>query len=105
MIVQNVGKSDFEFQTLLHTYYSIQDISKTSVSGGLCGATYVDKLQNSKMIQESRNPIDFKGETEKVKFDELMKQFQNYTKKVLTQNYSHRIFYIKCQLNIEKYWC
>ena len=34
----------FEFTTLLHTYFRVPDVTKTTVSG-LTGLTYVDKVR------------------------------------------------------------
>lgn len=40
---ENKDEKPFEFTTLLHTYFRVPDVTKTTVSG-LTGLTYVDKV-------------------------------------------------------------
>ena len=39
----------FEFTTLLHTYFRVPDVTKTTVSG-LTGLTYVDKVHVHRLV-------------------------------------------------------
>ena len=41
--IQNTGPAEFEFTTLLHTYFRVPDLAKTSVSG-LEGLRFIDKV-------------------------------------------------------------
>lgn len=50
---------------LLHTYFRIADISKTTVSG-LMGVQYVDKMLNATTHTESNSQIKFTGEVDRV---------------------------------------
>ncbi|KAK2745859.1 hypothetical protein FQN57_003472 [Myotisia sp. PD_48] len=63
--VQNNGTQSFEFQTLLHTYFRIEDISKTRISG-LRGKTYVDKVKNAETFTEESNALAITSETDRV---------------------------------------
>jgi len=44
-ILFSADEKPFEFTTLLHTYFRVPDVTKTTVSG-LKGLTYVDKVQS-----------------------------------------------------------
>mmetsp|Transcript_15474 Transcript_15474/g.27143 ORF Transcript_15474/g.27143 Transcript_15474/m.27143 type:complete len:320 (-) Transcript_15474:188-1147(-) len=49
----NTGKAPFSFQTLLHTYFKIPEISEAVVRG-LGGRTYIDKVKNGeKTVEDS----------------------------------------------------
>ncbi|KAF9168132.1 hypothetical protein DFQ26_001309 [Actinomortierella ambigua] len=61
--VHNVGDKSFEFNTLLHTYFSITDASKVHVAG-LSGLEYVDKVSQSTKTQEG--DVTIPGEVDSV---------------------------------------
>ncbi|KAF9977303.1 hypothetical protein BGZ73_006452 [Actinomortierella ambigua] len=61
--VHNIGDKPFEFNTLLHTYFSISDASKVQVSG-LSGLEYVDKVSQSTKKQEG--DVTIPGEVDSV---------------------------------------
>jgi glucose-6-phosphate 1-epimerase len=64
IVVTNDGDETFEFQTLLHTYFKINDITSIKVSG-LEGSEYLDKVDSLKTkTQEADITID--GETDRV---------------------------------------
>ena len=65
LIVKNTGKSDFEFQALLHTYYKVPDIKSTFVKG-LKGSSFMDKLKDGKVFNETRKQINFTEETDRI---------------------------------------
>ncbi|KAG0227142.1 hypothetical protein BGW41_003961 [Actinomortierella wolfii] len=61
--VRNLGDKAFEFNTLLHTYFSISDASKVKV-GGLSNIEYVDKVSQSTKKQEG--DVTIPGEVDSV---------------------------------------
>jgi len=63
--VQNTGRSGFEFQNGLHTYFSAADISRVAVEG-LAGAKFIDYLGDKTVRAETRGKIRFEGETDRV---------------------------------------
>ena len=63
--VRNEGKDAFEFQMLLHSYFSVEDIGKTTVTG-LLGTTYTDKVADGREVTESSNAVAISGETDRV---------------------------------------
>lgn len=65
LAVQNTGTQPFTFEEALHTYLSIGDIAKTSITG-LAGANYIDKVENFSRKQQSPDPIVISGETDRV---------------------------------------
>jgi glucose-6-phosphate 1-epimerase len=65
LAVHNTGNQPFTFEEALHTYLSIGDIAKTSVTG-LAGTTYIDKVDNFSRKQQSPDPIVISGETDRV---------------------------------------
>lgn len=58
-------KEAFSFTWLLHTYFRLPDISKTTISG-LGGLTYVDKVDGFKEKQEANDPMTITGFTDRV---------------------------------------
>lgn len=47
LTAKNTGKTPWDFTSALHSYYSVSDISKTTIIGtGLSGKTFVDKTQD-----------------------------------------------------------
>ena len=63
--VRNEGTAPFEFQMLLHSYFAIEDIGKTTVNG-LLGVEYIDKVQNAQTSTEKNTAISINGETDRV---------------------------------------
>mmetsp|Transcript_24438 Transcript_24438/g.69036 ORF Transcript_24438/g.69036 Transcript_24438/m.69036 type:complete len:314 (-) Transcript_24438:112-1053(-) len=68
MHVTNPGESAFEFQTLLHTYYRLADITAVEVTG-LNGLWYLDQLQDRAEVEETRDPIQIAQETDAIYLD------------------------------------
>ncbi|KAM5343045.1 hypothetical protein ACJ41O_014011 [Fusarium nematophilum] len=64
LVITNDGDVPFEFQTLLHTYFKISDISSIEVTG-LEDATYIDKLADLKEETQSA-AVAFSGETDRI---------------------------------------
>ncbi|KAI5458089.1 galactose mutarotase-like domain-containing protein [Mariannaea sp. PMI_226] len=64
LVITNEGDVPFEFQTLLHTYLRVNDISSVSVSG-LENSEYIDKLDNLATVTQSGD-LTFSGETDRV---------------------------------------
>lgn len=63
--VRNEGTAAFEFQMLLHTYFRIEDIGKTTVNG-LLGVNYIDKVSDGRHVTESNTAVAITGETDRV---------------------------------------
>ena len=63
--VRNEGSAAFEFQMLLHSYFHVEDVSKTTVNG-LMGTSFVDKVADSRQAQESSTAIPITGEMDRV---------------------------------------
>jgi len=64
LAVKNTDKKSFSFTALLHTYFPVDDISKTRIHG-LQGATYIDKVDpGEKKEQDSK--LQIKGEVDRV---------------------------------------
>ncbi|EME89041.1 uncharacterized protein MYCFIDRAFT_76411, partial [Pseudocercospora fijiensis CIRAD86] len=63
--VRNQGKESFEFQMLLHSYFSVSDISKTVITG-LGSVTYIDKMLNATEHQQTDPQIKITGEVDRV---------------------------------------
>ncbi|KAI0877658.1 galactose mutarotase-like domain-containing protein [Hypoxylon argillaceum] len=64
IVVTNDGKEPFEFQTLLHTYLRIKDITKVEVTG-LEDSEYIDKVDGAKTKSQS-GAVTITGETDRV---------------------------------------
>jgi len=60
----NSSNKEFTFTAALHTYFSVKDITKTSVSS-LTGLEYLDKVKNLKAKEESPF-VKFSGETDRI---------------------------------------
>eukprot|EP00045_Choanoeca_perplexa_P009834 m.96266 g.96266 ORF g.96266 m.96266 type:complete len:343 (-) comp15044_c2_seq1:923-1951(-) len=56
LVVDNTGVEAFQFETLLHTYFRVADITKVKVKG-LGGAMYRDQLKALKEAREERDAI------------------------------------------------
>ncbi|RAL16022.1 D-hexose-6-phosphate mutarotase [Aspergillus homomorphus CBS 101889] len=63
--VQNKGQQNFEFQVLLHTYLSIEDISQVRVKN-LQSKEYVDKTQGGSTQTEASAAVEIDKETDRV---------------------------------------
>ncbi|KAF9438501.1 hypothetical protein BGZ76_007484 [Entomortierella beljakovae] len=61
--VHNIGDKAFDFNTLLHTYFSIPDESKVRVIG-LSGVDYTDKVLQKPSLQEGE--ISIQSEVDRV---------------------------------------
>jgi len=64
LVVTNTGNAPFDFTTLLHTYFTVQDVSEVRLAG-LKGIEYQDKVAGGRHI-ESRDLVDIKGEVDRV---------------------------------------
>ncbi|KAL8809046.1 MAG: hypothetical protein Q9223_003500 [Gallowayella weberi] len=65
LVVRNTGTSNYDFQVLFHSYFAVEDINRTTVSG-LEEAAFKDKVQGGKEIQPAGEPISIKSETDRV---------------------------------------
>lgn len=63
--VRNEGKQPFDFQMLLHSYFYVDDISKTEVKG-LGSTTYIDKVLNATEHQQKDPHLRITGEVDRV---------------------------------------
>lgn len=68
LIVKNVSANEFVFENCLHTYFSVGDIHKTTVTG-LEGVEYLDAVQNFARKIEQEKSIRFTAETDRVYFN------------------------------------
>ncbi|KAF7548018.1 hypothetical protein G7046_g8829 [Stylonectria norvegica] len=64
IVITNEGDVAFDFQTLLHTYFRVKDITSVEVSG-LEDSPYLDKVANSKEETQS-SLVTFSGETDRI---------------------------------------
>ncbi|CAF1521896.1 unnamed protein product [Adineta steineri] len=65
LIVDNRDDQTFEFTALFHTYFTVDDIKTTKISG-LNNVTYLDKVDGGKTKTETNKIIEFTGETDRV---------------------------------------
>lgn len=65
LMIVNSGVEAFDFHCLLHTYLSVPHIDTASVSG-LSTHKYVDKLNNSVVVDEQESEILFSEEVDRV---------------------------------------
>ncbi|EFE45089.1 hypothetical protein TRV_00114 [Trichophyton verrucosum HKI 0517] len=63
--VQNKGTTSFEFQSLLHTYFRVDDISKMCIAG-LQSKSFVDKLRGASTFTEESDAITISSEVDRV---------------------------------------
>ncbi|KAI9651706.1 MAG: hypothetical protein M1831_000521 [Alyxoria varia] len=64
--VRNEGKEPLEFQMLLHSYFKVKDVTKTTVTG-LLGSSYIDKVLSPSGTQtESHANIPITSEIDRV---------------------------------------
>lgn len=68
LTVCNAGVDTLEFTTALHTYFSVSDITKLQISGGLDEARWADNLQNRRVFDPA--PIhNIDKEVDRIYFD------------------------------------
>ena len=65
--VQNTGTKQFEYQTLLHTYFRVADIDQTQIRG-LDGRSYRDKVSGTTEVA-AIDELVCTGETDRVYID------------------------------------
>jgi glucose-6-phosphate 1-epimerase len=63
--VMHVRGEPFLFEEAMHTYFSVGDVCKASVTG-LGGGSYIDKTQAGKEFQEGLAPIKIVKETDRI---------------------------------------
>ncbi|PWY86059.1 galactose mutarotase-like protein [Aspergillus heteromorphus CBS 117.55] len=63
--VQNQGDVNFDFQVLMHTYLSVEDISQVRVKG-LQTKVYADKTQDGAIVTEGSAAVVIDKETDRV---------------------------------------
>eukprot|EP00928_Gymnodinium_smaydae_P047796 TRINITY_DN31927_c0_g1_i1.p1 TRINITY_DN31927_c0_g1~~TRINITY_DN31927_c0_g1_i1.p1 ORF type:complete len:292 (-),score=79.10 TRINITY_DN31927_c0_g1_i1:262-1137(-) len=63
--VINTGEEDFKFMALLHTYFTIPEVSDAAVRG-LVGREYIDKVDEGKTKQETSAHIELPSFTDRV---------------------------------------
>jgi len=68
LTVNNQDDQTFEFTALFHTYFKVDDIKTTKISG-LNNVTYLDKVGERKTKTETNQAIEFTGETDRVYID------------------------------------
>lgn len=64
LVITNDGDEPFEFQTLLHSYFRVNDVSKVSVDG-FDAAAYIDQLDAGATKTQS-GTITFDGEFDNI---------------------------------------
>ncbi|GAA97933.1 uncharacterized protein L969DRAFT_19270 [Mixia osmundae IAM 14324] len=62
------GSEDMNFQALLHSYWSVDNIQETSING-LHNLDYSDKTRDQAHFTEAREVVAAEGETDRVYFD------------------------------------
>ncbi|CAG8456760.1 3197_t:CDS:2 [Cetraspora pellucida] len=72
--VTNQGTEPFTFNALLHTYYSVPDISKVSIKG-LNDITYIDKVANFARVPDVKDSITIDRETDRIYENVLRDEF------------------------------
>ncbi|CAG8606105.1 18358_t:CDS:2, partial [Acaulospora morrowiae] len=65
LAVKNEDAGSFDFNTLLHTYYLVPDISKVSIKG-LSNITYIDKVENFTMVLDTNDSIKIDREVDRI---------------------------------------
>lgn len=66
LAVRNVGAASFDFQMLLHTYYAIEGGIEGAGVAGLKGLSYIDQLQDGKVLVEDNDTLGFPAETDSI---------------------------------------
>ncbi|CAF0769325.1 unnamed protein product [Rotaria sp. Silwood1] len=65
LTVNNQDNQTFEFTALFHSYFTVDDIKTTKISG-LNNVTYMDKVDGGKTKTETNKVIEFTSETDRV---------------------------------------
>ena len=69
LIITNASPEDsFNFETCLHTYFSVGDIHNVSITG-LKGVSYLDKVENFAAKTETADAIQITSEVDRVYLD------------------------------------
>ncbi len=68
MAVHNTGDERFDFNAVLHSYFSVADIRRIAVHG-LAGVTYIDSLREDQREVETHDALRFTGETDRIYVD------------------------------------
>lgn len=68
IITNTAGDQQFGFESCLHTYFAVEDISAVSVIG-LKGATYLDKAEGFARKTDSTEAIRINAETDRTYLD------------------------------------
>jgi len=69
LTVANLSPTEnLSFENCLHTYFAISDIAEVEITG-LSGTTYIDKVDNFTVKQESAAAIRISSETDRVYLD------------------------------------
>ncbi|KAF1799732.1 galactose mutarotase-like domain-containing protein [Mucor lusitanicus] len=63
--LKNEDEDTFEFNLLLHTYFSVPDATKAAVEG-LTSCEYIDKVQNAAKFTETNDKVTISGEVDRV---------------------------------------
>jgi len=66
--VLNRGEKEFDFTSLLHTYFKLDDVNNAKLYG-FSNHHYTDKLQSGKDIQETNEFIAISAETDRIYYD------------------------------------
>ncbi|XP_035233274.1 putative glucose-6-phosphate 1-epimerase [Stegodyphus dumicola] len=65
VVITNTGDSSFSFTFLLHTYFSVPDVTLCKVTG-LKDCTYIDKVRNGKEFIEDREEVTVSEFTDRI---------------------------------------
>lgn len=65
LIIYNKGDKEFDFTSLLHTYFRLDDVNAAKVSD-LTGCDYLDKVNQSAITKETNEFVQITGETDRV---------------------------------------
>jgi len=68
LVITNTGAEAFSFTSALHTYLSVQDVTRAFVSG-LEGAEYIDKTDRRRVKRDAAPELEMAGETDRVYVD------------------------------------
>ncbi|KAG2194560.1 hypothetical protein INT47_006519 [Mucor saturninus] len=63
--LKNEDEDTFEFNTLLHTYFSVPDVTSSQVQG-LASCEYVDKVKEGAKFTEQNENVTIAGEVDRV---------------------------------------
>jgi glucose-6-phosphate 1-epimerase len=69
LVVENSSSTAQSFETCLHTYFRVGDVSEASILG-LAGTTYFDKLLDRTLVQ-SGDPLHISAETDRIYQDTI----------------------------------